>query len=503
MGKGTRSRRISAEKRQQEQEQQQLDLKKAQKQRCIAWIVGAVALVAVFGLAVGLIVDTVVKDSGRTLRSQKALSSEHFTVTNAMMSYFISNYAAAFMDTYADDLAAMGLDRELPLKAQPYDDTSTWFTYFADAAVGYATEFLNMAEAARAAGYTLSEDGKKSIEDNIKNMHTYAQQAGMSPDAFTAATFGRGVKEEDVRAALELSVFAEEYTAVIRKELTCTDQQLADYYAAHRNRYQTVTVLRFSLSFAEDEVSPADAKALAEQLAATTTEEGFKQTLSAWLTDYYFPVCLEEKASEATVKHIVTNLSETIAYSETDAVSRWAFADGRKAGDTYITGDGSSQSTYMLLQTAQTDKTPSRNVCQFLFALEVHNTESEATKAANAMLDAFMADTLSVDAFDALADAQTEEGVEGSCLMRNCPKGLLPSALEEWLYDEERLAGDAGLVTTVYGVHLLYYVGEGIPQYLAELAETILTDRMEERLTQYAKTYPVTVNRNIIDTLHL
>ena len=95
---------------------------KGNRARRTALIIGAVALLAVIGLCVGLIADAVEKNGGYSLRGKKALYSEHFSVTGTMMSYFISNYAAAFMDTYADNLSAMGLDTLLPLKSQPYDE---------------------------------------------------------------------------------------------------------------------------------------------------------------------------------------------------------------------------------------------------------------------------------------------------------------------------------------------------------------------------------------------
>lgn len=503
MGKGSRSRRENAGKRLLVQEQQQADAKALLKKRRTTLCVAVVALLAVVGLVLGFVIGALDKESGRSLRAKTALSSEHYTVTGTMMSYFIANYAAAFVETYADDLAALGLNTALSFKAQPYNDDGTWFDYFAEAATAYASEFLYVAEAAHKAGYTLSEEGRKSIEENITNMREYAQQSNMEPDAFLAATFGRGVKEQDVRAALELSVLAEEYVAILRKELTCTDEQLAEYYEAHREDYETVRLLRFTLHYENDEISPKDAQAIAEKLAATDSQEAFKQTLSDWLTKYYYPVCLGETANESAIKRIVTNLAEDKTYSDEDAVCKWAFDEERTVGDTFVTSDGTSHSVCMLVKTTERDTTPSRNVCQYLFSLNVHNTEKAASSAAQAMMDAFTADTLSSDAFLKLAAKQKDFVEEGNYFVRNCPREALLDDLDAWLYDEDRLIGDVGLVTTVYGVHVLYYAGDGIPQYLAALADTIHADRLDGRIQTLAKQHPVTVNQAVINSIDL
>ena len=84
----------------------------------------------------------------------------------------------------------------------------TWFDYFMAEATSEVQTMLYYCEEAHAMGLSLDDDNKKSIDDTIASLEATATSYGYPLNAYIAASFGEGVKERDIRHALELSELA-------------------------------------------------------------------------------------------------------------------------------------------------------------------------------------------------------------------------------------------------------------------------------------------------------
>ena len=66
-------------------------------------------------------------------------------------------------------------------------------------------------------------------------------------------------------------------------------------------------------------------------------------------------------------------------------------------------------------------------------------------------------------------------------------------AFENWVYDEDRKAGDVDIVETEYGQHIMYFVGDGDAAWYADsfnaLFDKIATDKYEEFKEAYKVEY--------------
>ena len=86
--------------------------------------------------------------------------------------------------------------------------------------------------------------------------------------------------------------------------------------------------------------------------------------------------------------------------------------------------------------------------------------------------------------------------VKGSVMLRTIMNDA-PKALRD-AFDENRQAGDHGIVETAYGYHLMYFVeNEGL-SYRGDIKDTLLAEQYNEYLTGLKKTVTTTYNTKAI-----
>lgn len=127
-------------------------------------------------------------------------------------------------------------------------------------------------------------------------------------------------------------------------------------------------------------------------------------------------------------------------------------------------------------------------------------TEAEwaaGEKAAQAVYDAWLAGEKTQDSFAQLAQKHSADGsaADGG-LYENVSKGQMVEEFDSWIFDENRKSGDHGIVKTVYGYHIMYFVGGeeawiryGNNMYVNEIASNKLAEvtellPLEEDLTK-------------------
>lgn len=106
MGKGQRARNERAWQKRRNENQSG----KAQTPQKINKIIGiCVGIVAVLAIAFGIAYNAVAA-TGYFLRNTVAMSSDNYTVDNAMMTYYLKNEYYTFTNQYSNYLSMYGLD---------------------------------------------------------------------------------------------------------------------------------------------------------------------------------------------------------------------------------------------------------------------------------------------------------------------------------------------------------------------------------------------------------
>ena len=204
----------------------------------------------------------------------------------------------------------------------------------------------------------------------------------------------------------------------------------------------------------------------------------------------------EEDKKEETVKYSTATENKDVLYSSVNsAMQEWLRSKDRKAGDiTYLKNtskstdeDGKEVETlkgyYVVVYQDTNDNTYKLpNIRHILISFEGGTTDDSgnttysaaekeaARKEAYAILDGWYAeygvDTADLkkgeDAFAELAEKHsTDPGSNtNGGLYEEIYPGQMVTAFNDWCFDEERKAGDTGVVATEYGYHVMYYSGE-------------------------------------------
>ena len=72
------------------------------------------------------------------------------------------------------------------------------------------------------------------------------------------------------------------------------------------------------------------------------------------------------------------------------------------------------------------------------------------------------------------------------------PKGGLIPELEDWLFDDARVSGDATVVESPLGIHMLYYTAGNTLAY-AQAEQSLLAENLQKLAQRARETYPMTV----------
>lgn len=220
-------------------------------------VVAVVLAVLIVG---ALFTYTKLGDSGYFLRHTYPLQSEHYKVSNTMMSYYYtSSLTSALSSQNATYYTYMGLDTSKALKDQQYPGGGTWYDYFMQqVTLPNVKQMLTLAEAAYAEGYELTEKDRASIDEMMDAIKTGAKSQNVSEDYYVMSRFGAGIKVKDVRAALELSQLASSYSQKIADSFEFAESDWQTYLDGHKDDFRRVDYLAYTVC-ADDLIPDKDA----------------------------------------------------------------------------------------------------------------------------------------------------------------------------------------------------------------------------------------------------
>ena len=198
---------------------------KAKKTRRNTIIVIVVVLVC---LAAALFVN-----SGYLSRNGTAMTIGDSKISVADYNYFFNNtyyeYRSTITTYYPDYEDTLLTKTSEPLSSQQYSDTMTWQDYFENLTLDKMVPYYTAYEAAKAAGYQLSDSAKSNIEAQVEAIRSAASQSSFSNiDDYLTAYYGRGMTVDVFRKCAGIVLTASEYSESYKNSLTYTADQIAD-----------------------------------------------------------------------------------------------------------------------------------------------------------------------------------------------------------------------------------------------------------------------------------
>ena len=483
--------------------EKQLSAQKEVKKTNLLTAAFVVVMAVILVIAVVVGVKQTITSHGILEKNTTALTVGDHEISNAELNYFYMDAVNNFYSNYGSYAAMFGLDTTLPLNEQVVDEETglTWADDFLTSAKDNAAAIYAMADAAEAAGYTLSEEEIADIESQMSTMDLYATMYGYSNgEQYLKAIYGNGASEEGYLEYNKLNALASSYYNHYYDSLTYEDADLRTAEEENYNAYSSYTFHSYYLStskFQEGGTTNEDGTTTysdEEKAAAAEAAEAAAESLVAEKID-------SVEALDAAIAALSINegtSAASTAYEDTlysnlnSLYADWLTDDARKEGDmatfantsTTTAEDGTETTTvngyYVVYYIGSNDNTFAlKNARHILVSFEGGTTDettgtttySDEEKAAakttaEEILNEWKSGEATEESFGELANAKSADG-DGTTggLYEDIYPGQMVTNFNDWCYDESRKPGDTGIVETEYGYHVMYFVGDSETTY--------------------------------------
>jgi len=355
-----------------------------------------------------------------------------------------------------------------------------------------------MADAANAAGFSLSDAEITEIENAVGNIEVYALMYGFADgNAYLQAKYGKGANMDTYMAYNKLCALADAYRSFYGESLTYEEAALRALDAENPSAYTSYSYNSYFLSASKfqtggttDESGAVTYTAEEKAAAAAAAEVAVMELASA---EMYTPETLDAAIAALPVNEganaASTAYPASLPASINSLFADWITDSSRQAGDlgyfpsesTDAEGNKTVTGYYIVLFNGSDDNTdPMINVRHILVqpaggttdpntgATTYSEEEMAAAKAsAEELLSQWQSGDATEESFAALAiehSADTGSAVNGG-LIENVYPGQMVVNFNDWCFDDSRKTGDFGIVESNYGYHIMFFVGNSDMNY--------------------------------------
>ena len=429
-----------------------------------------------------------------TIDGEKYTAAEvNFYYQNAYRTFYSQNYyymtyGLLSLDTNTaldkqvmseDDLAMMGIEDAT--------EGQTWSDFFVGQALEQMTAVQNSEKKAKEEGFTYPDSIQTQAEEYMDSMSSAAAASNLSVTQYLASNFGSTMTEKVYREQLTRLLKYDAYTKAYSDSLVYDDATLQAAYDADPNSYDKVAYESISISGS----APSTTDASGNTVEATDAEKdaakkAAKAAADEMLSAYRAGETLETLADGNDKANYTNNSGST--YSASSDLSVWLFDSARKDGDSTVVEIGTTYYVAVFHERFREDY-PTIDVRHILIqpakgtlseSDEGYEAEQEQLKAeAKAKAEQLLADWKAGEAteasFAALATENTQDTGSQSTggLYTQVYQGQMVTAFNDWCFDSSRKTGDTGVVETDYGYHVMYFVGEDLPRWQAQVSDAL------------------------------
>lgn len=502
----------------QKQQREQNEARAAKQKRAIYTAIGIVCAVLAAAL---LIWNSWSGISAKLHGNAVAATVDGVDYTVGDLQYYYAN-ARQTAYTYAM-YGLSGFNPNLDDGAQWYNEAEnkTYADSFRESALSSLKSTAALCAAAKADGYTLSEEGQATIDSSLAELDAYRIRSGMSWDGYLSQVFGIGATKSVYTRNLTNAVLADEYRQHHENSIEVSEDTIQDYYAKNIDDMDSYDYRYFFIngtapSTVDEEgktVPPTDEEktaALAE--AKEKADAALVEIEAAEDKETAFIAAAPKYVSEASKAAYENDPNYSLQYAIMGAVlsqsassyAEWLKSSERTSGDVTAIETTSGYFVVMFLGRYR-DDTPAANVRHILIGTDTaDSTEKDdngytiptqaardaAQKKAQELLDQWKAGDATEESFAALAEEHSEDGRNSEGALNN-PGGLYEGVyrgqmvknFNDWVFESGRKAGDAGLVENVgrySGWHIIYFSGPSEEPHWRTEAEKSAKDAIQK-----------------------
>lgn len=409
----------------------------------------AVWLAFATGFAQGMLTPMTVGD--------QKVSMKEFT-------YYYKSAIGTYQSFVAYGLAPADAQGRLDLGALstiPGYEDKTWKDYIIDQTVDQVKEVKTVSTVAAEKGYSFNEEDQKLLDEQLATIkENYPTDAEMSK--VLADNYGQGTTLDYFSSMMKTALVNDRFATEYPKTYQISNDEINQYYEENKNTMDLVTYRQFVFEVPADAASDEAKtqaqeanKALAtEMLGKINDAESFKAEAIA-----YAP---EDKKAEYESGDITLNEKVTANYtSSVMDIQTWLYDAARQPGDKTQISSGNNE--YVILFEGRERL---ENKMPTVYHILIGSPDATANPdEAQLALDKVTAEELA-------AKIKTEEDIvrEGEAMnlagtsrestkIENIGWKTMDTAFNDWIFDSARKAGDVGVVQTVYGYHVIYYIG--------------------------------------------
>lgn len=471
----------------QRQLREQKEAQAAQRKKTTYTIIGVVCAIAAVGLLVW-------NNMGIFHRNAVAatVNGVDYKVTDLQYYYAqVRNYERYYNQLYAYS----SYDPNLSDGAQFQNEEEgiTYADYFRETALTNLQQVAALCDAAKEAGYTLSEEGQKQIDEELSRIDIDRARYGLSRGAYISQVYGNGVTEKVFFRNLTNSILADEFSQQYRDNISYADEDLRKYYTENPDNldsydYRTFFISSAAPSTTDEEGNMVEAtdeeKAAAKEAAEAKAKAAVAEIEAADDREEAFIAAAPKYVSESSQGAYADpdySLSQGIKGSTLSGnaavITSWLMDSERKKGD--VTFVESSSGYYVaLFLDRYLDESETVDFRHILIQPEMETGATEPTEEAmeaakaeaQTILDQWKAGEATEESFGILANEHSDDGGSNTRggLYTYVSEGDMVANINNWLFDASRQPGDTELVENrgnYFGWHVLYYVQEQEPAW--------------------------------------
>lgn len=435
------------------------------KKKIVALCVSAVSLILVAVLLIGMVEyglfkvfwkdnDAKYRDSYLTesffsdLKHDEVIATMgDYTLTNGQLQVFFWMQLYEILDYYGNYAEYyLGIDLSKPLKDQEYNKTGkNWEQYILEEALASWHRYQATAAMAAKANFVMPEDYQKDFAGMRAKMETTAKEQGYpTVGELMESQFGKGATYEDYYHYLWVRYTAELYFSDVIENLKFTDAELDDYFQKNKEELGEYGVEQddsLMVDFRNILVKPVTSKDESGKTVITEEAWADAEKKAQDILDNWKGGEADETtfASLAKIKSEDKNTASNGGLNQYVVKNAWATVDVR----------------HILIKPKGGTKDDKGNITY-------SDAEWETCRAeAQKLLDQYLAGEQTAEKFGELANAHSEDQngkVTNGGLYTDVVQGKMIKEFDAWIFDDARTPGETGLVKTVYGYHVMYFV---------------------------------------------
>ncbi len=514
MGKGKRTQNSAEFERNLTAEKEAILKKQQRKNRIVSALIAAgIIAFGVLTVASSLLYSSL-SQNGWFARQKSVVSTKNYKANICMTQYLFQTLVDQYAQNYGETSEELGLDTTADLKKQvcSYEDYETWYDYFIDAAKNQLSEILVLCEAADAEGITLTDGDKRFIESSMNSFSTLAEDEGLELEEYIDEKYGKWVNSNDIKKCLELTQLATRYQQKYLSTLSYTESKIDSYFADNKAEFLSADYICFLIETGDTkgktDAEISQMKATAEKKAKSIANSKNHTEFINNLTEYTEKL-LKDATPNATAKEIKEQAEAFISdyatvtnepYDVSTKNGEWLFDQKRKAGDTAVIEDEEGKGYYVFYLTTPAAKNTAatKNVRHILFSAEQYDSEEDCENAANKVILEWRNGKKNEKSFAQLAELYTDDSgsITNGGLYENILEGQMVTEFNNWVFNPKREYGDTDVISTDYGYHVMFYVGDGSTAWKADVISALKSNDYSDYLTELKKSYNIKVKDN-------